>query len=278
MKLSILTMITDPDERQDKWREAIECYSDLVDEVVVVNGGAPISIGMLMKFPKIKMVDLYWPYEWNWVELPKHLNAGRAKCTGDWIIKLDIDQFFHENDLGLVRRALKTCPEECDVATFQKMSTTYGGKHFQKGGQPIAFRNKEDIRIGKDAKNKTDLCFAVRVGKYPPEIINGYTLPVGEELKSFKTGISYWNYDYFFKTKEFTKKEFWRFSRAYHRFYGDWAFGDTEEDSFNIFLGMQKGRHDRAPYNTKLEEHPKYIRECVKKLKPEMFGLDGWKL
>lgn len=283
MKISVLTTITNPEQRQDKWKEALECYSDLADEIVLVNGGSPLSVGYLFQHPKIKILDLEWPNEWNWVELPKHLSAGRKECTGDWIIKMDIDQFFHENDIKDIKDKLSVAPEECQVMTFQKMSLTYGKKYYQKGGQPIAFRNSPEISIGKNLDKETDLCFPIRQtgtetifdweGK-----IDSYELPVGRDLVTGKTGIKYWNCDYFFKTKEFTKKEFWRFSRAYERYFKTWKFGSSEDSSFHIFIDMLKARYKDAPYTYKLEDLPKYIRKSAEELTPEQFGYNGWGL
>lgn len=276
MKLSILTTITNPEVRQDKYIEALTCYCDLADEVVVVNGGAPISVGILFSHPKIKIIDMPWPDEWNWIELPRHLNAGKEACTGDWILKLDIDQLIHEKDFEMVRRKLAECPSECYSASFQKMSLTYGKKYYQKGGQTIGFRNLPELFIGKSTSRATDLCFAVvKTGSIK---VDDYDLPVGYDPLVFKTGISYWNYDYFFKTKEFTKKEFYRFSRAYERYFHSWEFGTSEEDCLRVFLEMQKGRYDRAPYSYKLEDHPKYIRRDVGDLTKEQFGFNGWGL
>lgn len=282
MKLSILTTITNPDERQDKWREALGCYIEFADEVIVVNGGDETKFDVLLsrtayyKFPELKLIHLPWPYEWNWIELPRHLNAGLEKCTGDWVIKLDIDQFIHEKDFRELRAKLRTCPEDCDVATFQKMSMTYGKKYYQKGGQPIAFRNLGFVSIGLNKDKKTDLCFPIKQDGFIE--VGDYLLPVGRQLKEFKTGISYWNYDYFFKTRDFTEKEFFRFSRAYYRYFKRWTFGKTAVSSFHVFLNMMKGRHDRSPYTYKLSDHPKYIREAVKNLKPEQFGYNAWGL
>ena len=36
MKLSIFTSMTNPEERNDPWKEALECYEDFADEVIVV--------------------------------------------------------------------------------------------------------------------------------------------------------------------------------------------------------------------------------------------------
>ena len=35
MKLSICTTMTDPDSRNDPWVEAMKCYEELIDEVIV---------------------------------------------------------------------------------------------------------------------------------------------------------------------------------------------------------------------------------------------------
>ena len=160
---------------------------------------------------------------------------------------------------------------------------TYGGKYFQKGGQPICFRNKPNIKIGKNKDKKTDLCFAIDyTGSV--KIVDlvclkeSYYLPVGNQLKEFKSGIKYWNYDYFFKTQLFTKKEFWRFSRAWNRYCGDWQFGGSEATSFKIFMDGMKGKHDKAPYTYELEDHSKYIKEAVKNLTKDQFGHSAWGL
>lgn len=272
MKLSILTTITNPEARQDKWREALDCYQDLADEVIVVcgfQGDMELGFG-----GKVTAVYQDWPSEWNWVELPRHLNFGKKYCTGDWILKLDIDQLIHEKDFDSLRETLKGTPDEYKIATFQKMSMTYGGKYYQKGEQLIAFKNEDSIAIGENLQLKTDLCFAVK--QTGTKYVGGYNLPVGLNLESFKTGISYWNYDYFFKTKDFTRKEFWRFSQAHHKYFGGWQFGSTEEDALAMFLTMQKGRYDRASYTATLETHPRYIREAVKNLTEDQFGKSGW--
>lgn len=276
MRISILTTVTNPKERQDKFKEAFECYKDLADELVVVDGSNLSSkdgrIDILSD--RTKMVYLHWPQEWNWVQLPKSLNAGREQCTGDWILKLDVDQFIHEKDFKEIRKRLSQCPKNAEALTFQKMSMTYGKKYYEKGGQPIAFRNLPEIVIGKATDKETDLCFAIRQSGIEKTL--SYDLPIGRSLIEERTGVSYWNYDYFFKTKEFTKKEFWRFSRAYHRYFKSWEFGKDEDASFELFLNMQKSRHDKALYTYKLEDHPKYIREAVKNLTPEQFGYNGF--
>lgn len=212
----------------------------------------------------------------NWVELPRHLNMGLEALTTDWCLKIDIDQFIHEHDFEQIRWKIKDCPKEIDVLTLEKVSMTYGGKYYQKGPIPVVFRNKDYIRIGKKIGEYTDLCFPIRVIKH--EKVEGYDLPCGTSLTQGRMRNRLWNYDYFFKTKRFTKRELWRFSRAYHRFFGEWTFGSNSEEAFKRFLAMMEGRHDRSPYDytNNMYDHPKYIRNAVKNLKPSQFGYDGF--
>ena len=41
MKISIFTSMTDPEKRMDPWREALNCYEDFSDEVVIVGQNWP---------------------------------------------------------------------------------------------------------------------------------------------------------------------------------------------------------------------------------------------
>jgi len=280
MKLTILTTITNPEERQDRYKEALSCYQDLADEVIVVSGShaEPFEFEdderKVYDDGKTKFYNLPWPYDWNWIELPRHLNFGLQRCSGDWILKLDIDQLIHENDFIELLRKINECPDTCDGITLQKMTMFFGNKYFQKGEQAILFRNKEDIRFGEQLMHKTDLCFPVKVTD--KRIVDDYELPRGIPINTYRSGISYFNYDYYFKTMEFTKKEFWRFSQAYYRFFREWTFGGTPEDAFQVFLNMTRGRQKRAPYTATLDTHPKWIRSEVAALKKEQYGYDGW--
>ena len=69
MKLSITTTMTDPESRKDPWREALECYEDLADEVVITGQN--------------------WKYDFIWNEIGKFFKKDLIKLqeTGlsEWI-------------------------------------------------------------------------------------------------------------------------------------------------------------------------------------------------
>jgi hypothetical protein len=263
MKISILTTITNPLERQDRYKEALRCYEDMADEVVVVDGTDLARDGQTMWISeKILKVYLTWPYEWNWVELPKHLNEGLKYCSGDWVIKLDIDQFFHERDKDLIKTRLEMALErDCIVATFEKFTVYSSTKGFQKGKMPIAInRNYKNVLFGLDNLSESDLCSPIIFRQMKK--VNGYELPMGKliQLGVFNTILRFYNYDYFFKDLDVSLKEIDRFSRAYDRFFHKKYMGSGD------FLSLRKGYSKKHSYNMTLDDHPKYIREAVKEV------------
>ena len=43
MSISIITTMTNPGERNDPWKEALNCYEDLGDEVIITGKDWPIE-------------------------------------------------------------------------------------------------------------------------------------------------------------------------------------------------------------------------------------------
>lgn len=279
MKLSIITTITNPIGRQDFFKEALECFNDLGDEVIVVDGSREPVVS---DTKKMKVIHRVWDYDWNWLELPERFKIAREECTGDWILKLDIDHLIHEADMEQLREIVETAPLGVEGIGMQKVSFCYGGRHYDKGLVLMIIRNLPYLSFGKNIETETDLCYPIKlVGTethYDSELGKRFVIDYGKDVKFHRSGISFYNYDYFFKTKEFTENEFWRMSQAYYRHFKSYPFGNTKKKAFDKFLNMQKTRKDRAEYETNLYEHPKYVREMVRNLKPEQFGFNAWGL
>lgn len=276
MTLSILTTITNPDKRMDPWKEALDCYTDLADEVVVVNGGDSLQYDFLGdKKDKIIEVMLPWPYEWSWEELPHHLNAGLERTSSDWVIRCDIDYMFHEDDFS----AIKSVLEESSLlqgVSFQKFGMTTIHRAFEKGPVTIAVNKGllgTTLKFGRDVRKFTDLCF--------PIVWNGGMedggVCVGLGLSDvFKSGIRVWNYDATFRTKGVQRKEYHRFSRAYEKYFGEYKYGKSEEDSFQQFLDAMSYREKSASYSLYTSDHPKYIQNKLRSMTVEQFGYSMW--
>jgi len=280
-------MITDPVRREDKWKQAIDCYLSLADEVVVVYGNGKKDEWLLSSTYKdrvpsgkeLKVVDVPWPYEWNWIELPRHLNIGLDECTGDFIIRFDIDQFMSKDEFSNLKQEIeKKCPNDVNVVSIQQMNTIYKKRFHLKVDKLIILRGsaKKKIRFGKMIGGKTDLCQLVEVQTY--EKVDGYKLPVGTKPTHFRTGRHFWNYNYLFKTKGPALEELMRFSRAHERYFGEHIWGTTKEQALERFLKMMKGRYENAIHTYKLYDQPEHIRNEVENLRPEQFGHSAWGL
>lgn len=269
MKLTVLTMVTKPDERQDLWREAVANYCRFADEVVIVNGGPKLE------YPdeKVRFVDCPWPDEWDWEELPKHLNVGKACCTGEWILKLDIDQFIHEKEFEKLRKILSKVPETTELLSLTKLNFVHSMRYFSKNTQPILFRNRPHIGFGfvLDFPNG-DLCMPMKLIEFGEDGV-----PIGEALPSENTDCYYWNFDYVFKTKEVTREHFARMARAYRKYYKNpVTLGSDDEGAWRSFINMHLDRFSKCKEQASLSEIPAEIREAIANLKPEQKGFNLW--
>ena len=59
VSLSIFTTMTDPEKRNDPWKEALDCYNFFADEVIVVGDD--------------------WPNEFSWDHIGKTFQEGYNK-------------------------------------------------------------------------------------------------------------------------------------------------------------------------------------------------------
>ena len=66
MKISIFTTMTNPQKRMDPYKEALKCYEDFADEVIIVGEN--------------------WPEEFSFDYIGKTFQEGFDLCKGDWVI------------------------------------------------------------------------------------------------------------------------------------------------------------------------------------------------
>lgn len=270
MKISAFTMITRPDERQDVWHESINSVLAFVDEVIIVDG-TPKTKGRPQS-DKIKYIDYKWDYEWIWDEFPKHYNAGLAACSGDWALKFDVDYIFPENWVDDLRPELLRFGDQPTVS-FSKYSAVLARKFYMKGQSTLAVNRRFDNACYGISDNKeTDLCEVIlQTGEERG-------LPKGSVPEGGRSALFFYNYSYTFKTKDVAAEEYFRFSRAYKRWYGETKMGETEDEAFEKFLTMMRERLPMATKYIHWKKQPLYIQDRVRTIKPKEFGHSGWGL
>ena len=301
-KISIFTTLTDPKQRQDCYIEALTNYLDLADEVVVIDGSKINDSPFGYDGKKAVLVWSFhndWPKEFDWRLIGEQFTRGYDACSGDWVIRMDSDFVFHENDFDYIRDFLDHC--DAPVACFPKRQILKHDSYAVKAIMPIAFNKKKyGKRIRLDAGG--DLCQPSLDGKEiekskMPVVARSVPIVVSRGLPQkqlakrlphyfIKNGITYtyssfvpvWNYECLLRTRKVEAREFYRFARAWGRTFGKNMMGiDSEKKALEEFIKMQVGRYKNSNQITlRLEDHPAVMRETIKNLKPEQWGFDGW--
>ena len=279
-----------PDEWQYAWREAIQSYYDFADEVVIVSGMEK-DVKLMdwtknglerFKNKKVKVIHLPWEYDFSWETIAQHFNAGLEACTGDWIMKMDIDYIIHERDMKQLRAKMEEgYKKNYPLMSFMKFTVLNKDRAYEKVHIPFIIRKTErdNIKFGiptDDPKSAWGY----------PIFVKGFDkkrgLPTGRSIADnyiMSTSVRIYNYDNTFRDKETTGEHFLRFSKAGERagFKRNW--GNTREEALNMFCSMMWSRITKTQKCYKplrLEDHPKYIRDRIKSLTPDLFGHSSW--
>lgn len=260
MKLSIFTTATEPHKRGDNYHDAIKCYKELADEVVVVNGG-----GQITNHLDIKYLNRKWPREFEWPFIGEQFTRGYKACSGDAVIHADLDFIFHEKDVEDIRKVAQLMLDDnLPAMSFYKYQFILPDRYNLKS-RLVIMVNKRDYgdRIKFDSSG--DLCQPSLDGRY----INPDSVPDSK--------IGFYNYEKLTKTKEQIMDDVGRMERAYQRHFGytQYKSDGTDEDAYKHWIDAQKGKMNKSQERIKLSAHPKYVQETIKNLKPGQFGFNG---
>lgn len=276
MKISAFITISNPIERQDPFQECLKNMLDFADEVVVVDGGQEGKIDTIFKALEskkrnvnVKIVNNYWPENFDWKFIGEQFNRGYEACTGDWVFRFDADYQIHENDFQSIRDYLKTC--DAPACTMPKKQFLLVDRYRIKSLTPIAYnKGKYGNRIKLNAGG--DLCAPSLDGIELKKSLRSDRISNEYEMLTILYPnckyIPFWNYDFSFKTKEVIEKDWKRFRRAWEKQF---------KSDFGEFLPMMIGRlNNKGWQKCDINEHPKYIQNKIKNITKEQFGFDVW--
>jgi hypothetical protein len=245
MKVNIFTTMTDPEKRRDPWREALNCYQDFADEVTVVGQD--------------------WPYEFNFKIIGQYFQEGFDKSNCDWAFRMDIDYFLHEKNFKNIYKQLDKYSSFPAIVFPQ-----------------YQFFTSDRYQI------KTKLAIALNKKKFPQIKFNGggdLCLPTLEnkllDIKKLPNlNIPIFQYDSMFRTKEIISEDRARFARGWKRTFGDYGDrgGPTPEEAFESWFNMIEEKYKFHTHKINIKNHPKYIKNRLLNLSPEMFGHTAFEL
>ncbi len=241
MKLSIFTHMTNPEERMDPWKEALSCFEYFADEIIIVGKE--------------------WPYEFKWDYIGKVFQEGFEKCSGDWVINMPTDMFFHEKDKDKLMSELNNHNDQPAVV-FPKFKFFNPTKCEFKTFDTLAINKKSFPSVKFNGGG--DLCLATLNNT----VLDQNNIPI--------VNMPIWNYDSSFRTKEIIAEDRARFARAWFREFEKWddRGGETSELAYNAWFKMVKERYKKQIIKASIADHPKFILNKLESLTKEQFGFD----
>lgn len=267
MKLSIFTTVTDPTRRGDNWWDAFDCYKALADELIIIDGTKGAGVQHWQNYNENKtMMNLpwEWPQDFSWEFIGQQFQRGYEASSGDWVIHADIDFIFHEKDFDQIRKSMEENPK-APALSFWKYQFILPDRYNLKSRLVVAVNKKVyGDRIRFDSGG--DLCQPSLDGE---EIKPDYV----EEAK-----VPIYNYEKLLKTVPQVEDDVWRMARAWERYFGEPKLGSDPEEAFNEWMIMVRGRFNKPQKKIDITEHPIFVQNTLKTLRPYNWGYSGFGL
>lgn len=270
MRLSIFTTATSPNIRGDNYYDSLNCFRDLADEVVIVDGSYQANNPDKKWFDDdtwyFKREIYEWPYDFDWLQISRAYQKGYENCTGDWALFADLDFIFHEKDFEAIRKVMQDNNDK-PALSFWKFQFILPDRYNLKSRRVIAI-NKKLVGDRVKMNGGGDLCQTTLDGKH----LTPDDVP--------ESRIAFYNYEKILKTKDQIIDDVGRMERAYFKQFGVRQYGSdgTPEDIYNKWYAAQRGKFEKPQEHISLTDHPKYIQDTIKNLKPENFGYNGFGL
>lgn len=245
VSLSIFTTMTDPEKRNDPWKEALECYNFFADEVVIVGKD--------------------WPAEFSWDHIGKTFQEGYDKCTSDWVMRMDIDYFLHEKNKKKLLNALEKYNSYPAISLPQYQIFT-PDRYQIKTRICLLFNKKKYKNIKLNGGG--DLTLATLDEK----LIDPKKVPM--------VNVPIYQYESTFRTKQILQEDRGRFARAWYRYFETYESrgGGTSEEAFDAWFEEITKRYPKHSFKIKIKDHPKFIIDKLKNIHEEQFGYDAFNL
>ena len=237
--------MTNPEERKDPWQEALNCYEDFADEVIITGKE--------------------WPIEFSWEQIGQYFQEGFDRASSDWVLRMDLDYFFHEKDFQKIKNFLIE-NKKSPVVSFPQYQIFTPERYQVKTRLCNAFNKKYFPNISLNGGG--DLC---------QPTLNGIQL-LHKDFPTINTPL--YQYDSILRTKEIIANDRARFARAWYRHfnnYGDRG-GSEPEEAFDAWFQMIIHRYKFHVNKLIIEDHPKYIKETLLSLDANQFGYSAFGL
>ena len=161
MKLSIYTCVKDVLYWDLHAVAMLKHHLPLADEIIVNEGHSSDGTYEAIKDldPKIKVFRSHWPAPGGIDWYRSFKDDARRRCTGDWCLHLDCDEFIPDWDFDRLRHRLDTATEDLLAIDFVNFYGNYKVYHAKPElshwptRKMILHRNRPDIESWGDGSN-----------------------------------------------------------------------------------------------------------------------------
>ena len=274
-EISAFVNITNPETGGYPYLESIKSYSELADEIVVVDGGTTDgSLEKIRKIPKVKVIEgETWDRDFDWNIIGRNQQIGYENCQYNWRMLFAVDFILHEKYINKIKEEVKTAKKSQPAIFIDRINVLNRERAVSRGDTPWLVNSGHVAPLGY-GRNSEHSSFA------SPIIIkgqdrNGY---YGEAINKdnsggMMSGAKIYCYDYFFMIAEQIKEQRERFNSSMMRFEGRKPF--TRKIYYELFL---KQARERMKHSSPFGDHSKHIKGKINKMTPEMWGYNNWNL
>lgn len=250
-KISFFCVATEPLKNQYPIKESIHSILPIADEIIIIFGRYEKESDEYFKNINNNKIKIYytnnWPIDWSYDVMTNHFQFGLEKCSGDIIIKFDIDHIYYPNNL---RNALTKNLHKNHLIWIPKYNYI-NKEHF------LCIKNGTYC-INKYLLDKDNINFNIGRVKYVNSII------IHGEFNQCNlegTEHGFVNYDCtFMDINTFIEKQY-RWFKAYYKLFGNL-------DNFNIQLNNIEDQNQKPNHNeilkfvtTRLESRIKWAKK-----------------
>lgn len=103
-----------------------ECLQSLIgfDEIIIIDTGSDDKTGEIAR----KYTDKYFPDEYKWEDsFCKARNYALSKCTGDWVLSIDADEYLERNGIEKIKKYIELA-EKNNKKTIDCVMNSKNGK------------------------------------------------------------------------------------------------------------------------------------------------------
>jgi len=302
LKISAFCLTTNATKFGYAFIESIKSFLPVVDELVVIDGGSTdktIEMIEAIGDKKIRIVsdeDTKWEEDWSYSRMGKNFNRGYHECTGDIVIKFDIDYVLHEDaylstdpKYNLRINFEKAIADNALTISFCRFNFVQPDRYFFKAYKTLAII-KDNCR-----KRNISIDYGLDMGRwawgYEPIITeneeNDLKLGILINVKgnNFATDIKVFNYGFMFSNekqiRDIRRKHLMAECKQKNLKYKhidsncDYTveqLKETPNKAFDEYINASIGYSRKNSINIKIEEHPQLMWDLIEDLKSEQSG------